>query len=62
MNKNLLTIKEVSERISLGRTSIYKAINDGKLVAKKFGAKTLITAESVTEFIDAFPAIGGENK
>ncbi len=54
--KHLYTIEEVIKTTSLGRTSIYKAIAEDKLIAKKFGKKkTLITAESLESFIDGLP-------
>ena len=62
--KLLFTIQEVTSATSLGRTSVYNAISEGKLIAKKFGSKTLVTAESLDAFINALPmkeSVGGGN-
>ncbi len=63
--KLFYTINEVAEAISLGRTSIYKAINEGRLTAKKFGSKSLVSAESLDDFIAGLPnkeKVGGSNE
>ena len=53
--KKLFTINEAMEATTLGRTSIYSAVNTGELVLKKFGNKSLITAESLEQFIESLP-------
>lgn len=58
--KTLLSIQEVSKMTSIGRTSLYNAINTGQLIAKKFGRKTLITADSLEQFINELPTIAGK--
>ncbi len=60
--KRLYEVQEVITITSLGRTSIYKAIGEGLLVAKKYGKKTLVTAESLESFIASLPTkstVGG---
>jgi hypothetical protein len=64
ITKHLYGIQEVIAITSLGRTSVYKAIGEGKLTAKKFGKKTLVTAESLESFISDLPtkeSVGGGN-
>ena len=58
--KYLHSVSEVKDAISLGRTTIHQLIKDGKLTAKKFNTKTLITAESLHAFIESLPTIGGD--
>ena len=41
----------------LGRDRIYNAIRDGDLVAKKFGRRTLITADALRRFLDGLPPL-----
>lgn len=55
--KRLYEVQEIIAITSLGRTSIYKAIGEGLLIAKKFGKKTLITAESLESFISSLPLL-----
>lgn len=59
--KRLYDLKEVQTITSLGLTSIYKAIAEGKLEKKKFGKKTLITADSLESFIGSLSIVGGDN-
>lgn len=51
MKRKTYKVNEVAEQLSLGRTSIYKLINQGKLQRIKLGASTLITADSVDALI-----------
>lgn len=60
--KRLFTIDEVMIVLNLGRTTIYKEINLGNLIAKKCGNRTLIPTESINSWIEALPAkckVGG---
>jgi predicted DNA-binding transcriptional regulator AlpA len=62
LSKKLYQIPEVIGMLSIGRTSVYNAISAGTLTAKKFGSKTLITAESIESFLETLPEKdGGKN-
>ena len=52
------SIAEVCEIASLGRTTIYAAIRDGRLVAHKVGRRTLIFPEDLTSFFRNLPRAG----
>lgn len=45
------TIEEISALTGIGKTKLYAAINDGKLMAKKFGRRTLILKQDVDSFL-----------
>jgi len=45
----------------LGRDSVYQAINDGHLRAKKCGTRTIITAHALNVFLDSLPDAGQAN-
>jgi len=53
--KKLYSILEVIHITNIGKTSIYNEINKGSLVAKHYGNRTLITAESLESFIRNLP-------
>lgn len=51
MEKLAYSINETAHALSLGRTSIYAMIADGRLEAFKLGRRTLIRAESVKRLV-----------
>ena len=55
--KRGLSIIEAGERIGCGRSLIYDLIREGKLPARKVGARTIILAEDVDHYLAALPAI-----
>lgn len=50
------TIKELAAGFGISRSSIYRALSDGKLQAVKLGNRTLIMADVVREWIRSMPA------
>ena len=50
-----LSIAEVCRITGIGRTSIYAAINAGRLRALKFSGRTLIRTEDLKAFLDSLP-------
>lgn len=47
-----ISINDAAKVLSLGRTSIYALINDGKLDAFKLGRRTLVKTDSVRRLIN----------
>ncbi|PCI46350.1 MAG: excisionase [Alphaproteobacteria bacterium] len=47
-----LSINDAAKALSLGRTSIYALIREGKLEAIKLGRRTLIKVESLHRLIE----------
>ncbi|BCA59301.1 helix-turn-helix domain-containing protein [Sphingomonas sp. HMP6] len=47
-----VSINDTAKALSLGRTSIYALIAEGKLEAFKLGRRTLVKAESIRRLID----------
>jgi excisionase family DNA binding protein len=52
------SIAEVMLQSGLGRDTIYKAINSGRLPARKVGRRTIVLATDMQRFLEALPVIG----
>lgn len=52
MERLAYSINETARTLSLGRTSIYAMIADGRLESFKLGTRTLIKAESIRRLVD----------
>jgi excisionase family DNA binding protein len=55
LEKLAFTIPEAATASSLGQTSLYKAIKDGQLTARKYGTRTVITRADLTAFLEKLP-------
>lgn len=51
MERLVYSINDTARTLSLGRTSIYAMIADGRLESFKLGRRTLIRAESIRRLI-----------
>lgn len=47
MERLLLTVRQTSETLSLGRTKIYELIKEGRLSTVKVGRRTLVRMSSI---------------
>jgi excisionase family DNA binding protein len=56
MDRKTYRVNEVAQILGIGRTTIYKLIDEGKLQRIKIGASTLITAASVEALLLAASA------
>jgi excisionase family DNA binding protein len=56
------TILETCALTGLGRDTIYTAIRDGRLVARKLGRRTLITDDDLRRFLAELPRAGGHEQ
>jgi excisionase family DNA binding protein len=52
MEQLAYSINETAKALSLGRTSIYALIGDGRLEAFKLGRRTLVKADSIRRLIN----------
>jgi excisionase family DNA binding protein len=48
-----LSINDTAKALSLGRTSIYAMIADGRLEAFKLGRRTLVRMHSIRRLVEA---------
>ena len=52
MEPVVLSINDTAKTLSLGRTSIYELINQGKLETVKIGRRTLVKMDPVHRLVD----------
>ena len=55
MEKLDLTVPEAAALSSLGQTSIYKGIREGRLRIRKYGTRTIITRADLASFLENLP-------
>lgn len=56
MTKMAVGIPEAAQMIGLGRSSIYKLFDEGKLIPRKSGKRTLILVEDLERYVKSLPA------
>ena len=56
------SVEEACRAARSGKSKLYEAIRDGKLIARKHGRKTIILAEDLRSWINSFPAITPKHK
>ena len=52
MERLVYSVNETARLLSIGRTSIYAMIADGRLKSFKLGRRTLIRGESIRRLVD----------
>jgi Helix-turn-helix domain len=52
------SIPEVCVHTGLGRDSVYAAIRTGKLIARKYGRRTVVLDDDLHGFLNALPKMG----
>lgn len=52
MERLAYSINETAKALSLGRTSVYLLIAEGRLETFKFSSRRLVKAESVRQLVD----------
>lgn len=50
-----LNIAQVMHETGLGRSTVFLAIRDGKLRAKKMGRRTIVLRDELRRFLDGLP-------
>src|SRR5258708_2569593 len=57
MTPLVYSIPEVCKNANSGRTTVYKAINEGQLVAHKRGSRTIIFSNDLERWLNSLPKI-----
>jgi helix-turn-helix protein len=52
------SIPEVCAATGFGRDSVYAAIRTGKLIARKYGRRTVVLDDDMRAFLEALPRLG----
>ena len=50
-------VQEAAEAAGIGRTALYEAIRTGKLIARKYGRRTLIASDDLKAFVENLPPV-----
>jgi excisionase family DNA binding protein len=61
MEKIAVTIAEAAVISGLGRSSLYKIFNEGKLTPRKAGKRTLILVTDLEAYLKSLPVGGSAN-
>jgi excisionase family DNA binding protein len=56
------SIAETCALTGLGRDTVYSAIRDGRLVARKLGRRTIIIDDDLRQFLAGLPRAGGHEQ
>jgi predicted DNA-binding transcriptional regulator AlpA len=62
MRKIAVTLPEATALSGIGRSSLYKLFNDGKLTPRKAGKRTLILVAELERYLQSLPAGGRHNE
>lgn len=54
----LYSAAETEQILGVSHATLYRLLRAGRLDAKKIGCKTVITAESIQQFIAGLPSVG----
>jgi excisionase family DNA binding protein len=57
LTKQAYSIAEVKAELGIGQTKLYALIKEGKIKTHKIGARTIIKAESLKNFLDSLPEV-----
>jgi hypothetical protein len=60
--KEAYGIEELAKAGPLGRTYLFQAIKEKRLIAQKAGRRTIITHENYQAFLRSLPVIGEQRK
>jgi excisionase family DNA binding protein len=52
----VLTVEAFCRVCGIGRTSFYEAVKRKQIRIRKFGTRTLVTADQVDQFLNGLPA------
>ena len=57
LKRRAFNVREFCAEYGIGHDNAYKAIREGKLIARKFGKRTIITVDDADRFIASLPGL-----
>jgi hypothetical protein len=57
ISRRAFNVPEFCAEFGISRNGVYAAIRSGELVARKYGKRTIITAEAANAFLNALPRL-----
>jgi excisionase family DNA binding protein len=57
-----MSVEEAARFLGVGRTSVYAAIADGRLKARKLGSRTLVLTDDAKSFLESLPCTGASQE
>ncbi len=58
MPELLVSVLEAARRLGIGRTNVFRCLNEGKIRAVRLGGRTLVPVAELARFVDALPERG----
>ena len=62
MTQQLMTLTQVCEETNTGKTTLYKLIKEGRLLAVKVGTKTLVRREDMNAWVASLDAFNAQRQ
>jgi excisionase family DNA binding protein len=57
MTELALSISEACRAARIGRTTLYSAISEGELPARKIGRRTVVLADDLRRWLESLPTV-----
>lgn len=58
----VLSVNDFCQWAGIGRTAFYAELKAGRLVARKFGRRTIVPMSEAEKWLDSLPVVGSKLK
>ncbi len=58
----VLSVNDFCQWAGIGRTAFYAELKAGRLVARKFGRRTIVPMSEAEKWLDSLPVAGSKHK
>ncbi len=59
---SVLSVNDFCQWAGIGRTAFYAELKAGRLIARKFGRRTIVPMSEAEKWLDSLPVIGSKLK